>query len=165
MEVSKKYSLPMQALVGVIFAAELFIVFILLYLQKSFSFDLSAATGLFGIIMLVSTLILSVWNIVLLIGRKRNLRKTADEDARKQIFQSTTYGRYFTLFAIVIIGVALTFFTGNLYYLIYVVFSIVWQVGIFPSRNTIFAVLNNEKAAEINSEETSEITTVNTESL
>lgn len=132
----------MQALVGVMFLAQLFVIFIILYLRRDFHFELDAATSLFGWIMLISTVILSIWNIVLLIGRKRHLNKTSDEDTRKQIFQSTTYARYFTLIGIVLIGVAFSFITENLYYFVFIVFSFVWQVAIFPSRNVISAILN-----------------------
>lgn len=142
MEISKKYSLPMQALVGVMFLAQLFVIFIILYLRRDFHFELDAATGLFGWIMLISTVILSIWNIVLLIGRKRNLNKISDEDARKQIFQSATYARYFTLIGIVLIGVAFSFITENLYYFVFIVFSFIWQVAIFPSRTSINAILS-----------------------
>ncbi len=143
MEVGKKYSLPMQALIGVMLLAEAFMLFILLYLRKNFHFDFSDAKNLFGWIMLISTIILSVWNVILLIGRKRRLNKNMEEDVRKQIFQSSTYGRYFTLIGIALIGIALTFVRGNMYFLVFVALSFIWQIAIFPSRSTIYDVLND----------------------
>ncbi len=131
----------MQALVFLMFLVQALVFVALLYLRKDFHVDFSAAKGLFGWLMLIATTILSVWNIIVLVNRNQRIKQAPDEEGKKEIYQSSTYGRYFMLIAILLLATILIFLTGNLYYLLFVAISAVWQVGMFPSRNKIANVV------------------------
>lgn len=137
MEISRTYSLPLQALVCILLAIQVIIIFLLLYLKKDFHFDLTATTSIFGWIMLIAIVILSLWNLIAYFSRNRQLKKACTLDHQQEIFKATAYVRYFTLYLITIVGLIFALITGNLYYLIFVVFSMFWQISIFPTRNTI----------------------------
>jgi len=143
MKISKKFSLPMQALVFLMFLVQALVFVTLLYLRKDFHVNLSDATGLLGWLILIAAVVLSIWNIIVLINRNRRIKQATDEESKKDIYQSATYGRYFMLIAILLLATILIFLTGNLYYLLFVAISAVWQVGMFPSRNKIANVVGN----------------------
>ncbi len=147
MEISRKYIFPMQAIVIAMFAMQALLVFIVLYLRDrfwsdSFSFNLSDATSFLGWIMLIVIVVFSIWNLAVLFSRSRQLKKEENEEQRKQIFKSSLYNRYITLYAISFAGIGFCLIGGNLYFLIFTVISIFWQVGIFPGKNIVEAKLN-----------------------
>lgn len=155
MKISKKFSLPLQALVFLMFLVQALVFVVLLYLRKDFHIDISAAKGLFGWLMLIATVVLSVWNIIVLVNRNRRIKQASDEEGKKEIYQASTYGRYFMLIAILLLATILIFLTGNLYYLLFVAISAAWQVGMFPSRNKIANAIGFADDVESECSETS----------
>src|SRR5574344_30992 len=140
---STPYYLPMQALVFLMFLVQSLVFVAFLYMRKDFHIDISASTEVFGWLMLLVTVLLSAWNIIVLVNRNSRIKPALDDESKKEIFQATTYGRYFMLIAILLLATILIFFTGNLYYLLFVAISAVWQVGMFPLRNKIANVVGN----------------------
>ena len=148
----------MQALVFLMFLVQSLVFVAFLYMRKDFHIDISASTEVFGWLMLLVTVLLSAWNIIVLVNRNSRIKQALDDESKKEIFQATTYGRYFMLIAILLLATILIFFTGNLYYLLFVAISAVWQVGMFPSRNKISNVIGT--TIEVTSNSTGEPTQI-----
>lgn len=156
MAISKKFSLPMQALVFLMFLVQTLVFVAFLYMGENFHIDFSASTEFLGWLMLLVTIVLSAWDVIVLIKRNKRIRQAPDEESKKEIYQSSTYGRYFMLIAILLLATILIFLTGNLYYLLFVAISVVWQVGMFPSRSKI---ANEVEYADVEKRETTEAST------
>ena len=135
--VRKSFSLPLQALVAVILLLQLFFLFIVLYLRRDFHFELATITGVFGWIMLIVTIFFCAWNILSLLKRNNQLKKTESIEAKEQIFKSSTLVRYVTMTVIAITALVFALIWKDIYFFIFFVFSIIWQVLMFPSKTKI----------------------------
>lgn len=155
-EVRKRFSLPMQALVAVIMLLQLFVVFIILYLRRDFKFEIDSVTSISGWIMLCVTIFFCLWNIVALIKRNRQLKKATTVEEKEQIFKSTLLVRYVTMVVVSIVALVFVLVWKDIYFFIYFVFSIIWQVVMFPSKALIAMAIGSDEENNITQETPSE---------
>ena len=140
--VRKSFSLPLQALVAGILLLQLFFLFMVLYLRRDFHFELATITGVFGWIMFAVTIIFCAWNIISLLKRNSQLKKSESVEAKEQIFKSSTLVRYVTMTVIATTALVFALIWKDIYFFIYFVFSIIWQVLMFPSKTKIAMAVN-----------------------
>lgn len=146
--VKRTYSLPMQILVCIVLFVELFVLGLLLYIRKDFSLELQSAVSVWGLIVLGVSLIMFCWNIASLIHRNRMISKAVNQESKLQIFKASVYSRYIMLLLVAVIAIISTFVSTNLYYLLFFGISFAWQIGMFPSRTKIAAIVGEEKVLE-----------------
>ncbi|MCQ2606221.1 MAG: hypothetical protein MJ204_06755 [Bacteroidales bacterium] len=161
--VKRSFSLPMQILVCIVFFVEVFVLGILLYLRKDFTFDLHSATSVWGLIVLAVSLIMFGWNIASYFHRNRLISKAVDQDSKLQIFKASVYSRYITLLLVAVVGIIFNFVSKNLYYLVFFAMSFVWQIAMFPTRTKITMAVGVEEEKEPVAEEQESVEKVPTD--